>query len=809
VLRVARILRDYEQAGTVNSLIALWGFLEDDVFLTKAGHVGLVYRVTGVDYECLDQRQRRDVVHRFETAVRMLDEHCRVYQYLCKRRVDPISCAPCSHPVVHEAVQRRVEYLNSRRQELFEIDLYLVLIYEGLLPRWNTSTRLGGVLKQPRTAFREWLSGATALRLLEADLDRAVAQLRQKAAALEVHLADNVRPVRLDKHAAFRFFRRLLNYDRTVLSSANLKYDTHLDYFVADAPVECHRSHLNVGETCVKVLSMKEPPSGTFATMLEDLYTIPGEFIACLEWRRIASDRMRRDIQTRRRHFFNRRIALVNYVAPETKPEEMLVDDSAGATVRQLGEALTEIEVNGHFFGECSLTLVIFDESPKCVDRSAAEAVKALGTHDGAFISETYNLLNAWLSIVPGNSAHNVRRLAVLETNYADLSFLFTLDHGSRTSAHLDGEALATLETRHQTPYFLNLHVGDVGHTVILGATGSGKSFLLNFLLTHAQKYKPHTVVFDLGRSYQKLASLMQGSYVEIGIRQHGPTINPFALAPTPENLHFLHTFVQVLIEGADQYRISDAEDRELYEALENLYVLERCQRRLFTLANLLPRSLAARLSKWIGDARYGDLFDHVEDTLSIHEFQVFDFETMRAYPQLLEPLLFYVLHRVTERVGAQDAATLKLCVMDEAWRFIQHARLRRYVEEALKTWRKKNASMLLATQAIEDFASVDLLRTVVEGCPTRLFLANPSCDRRHYAELFQLNETELDLLTGLMPRRQLLLKRPDVAKVLTLTVDAKSYWIYTNTPADNVRVTAACQEAGLAGGLDTLAASA
>ena len=810
MLRVARIVRDYEQAGSVNSLIALWGFLDDGVFLTKAGHVGLAYRLTGVDYECLDQCQRRDVVHRFEAVVRVLDEHCRVYQYLCKRRVEPFNCAPCPHPIIQEAVHRRAEYLNSRRHELFEIDLYLVLLYDGLRPRWNTSTRLRGVLKQPRTALREWLSGATALKLLEADLDRAVAQLRQKAAAFEVQLADSVRPQRLDKYAAFQLFRRFLNYDSTLLSNANLKYDTHLDYFVADAPVECHRSHLDVGGTCVKVLSLKEPPSGTFANILQDLYTVPGEFIACLEWRRIASDRMRRDIQARRRHFFNKRVALVNYVAPETRPEEMLVDESAGATVRQLGEALTELEVNGHFFGECSLTVVLFDEDPSAVDRSAAEAVKALGAHDGTFISETYNLLNAWLSIVPGNTAHNVRRLALLETNYADLSFLFTLDHGSRSSAHLRGEALATLETCHQTPYFFNLHVADVGHTVILGASGSGKSFLLNFLLTHAQKYKPHTVVFDLGRSYQKLASVMQGSYVEIGLRQRGPTINPFALAPTPENLHFLHTFVQVLLEGTDEYRVSDGEDRELYEALENLYVLERSQHRLFTLANLLPRSLAARLSKWIGDGRYGELFDHVDDTLSIQPFQVFDFEAMRAYPQLLEPLLFYVLHRVTERVVAsEDAATLKVCVMDEAWRFIQHARLRRYIEEALKTWRKKNASMLLATQAIEDFASADLLRTVVEGCPTRLFLANPSFDRRQYAELFQLNATELDLLTELVPQRQLLLKRPDVAKVLTLAVDAKSYWIYTNTPVDNVRVATACHEQGLARGLAALAASA
>ena len=91
--------------------------------------------------------------------------------------------------------------------------------------------------------------------------------------------------------------------------------------------------------------------------------------------------------------------------------------------------------------------------------------------------------------------------------------------------------------------------------------------------------------------------------------------------------------------------------------------------------------------------------------------------------------------------------STLKLCVMDEAWRFIQHPTLRAYVEEALKTWRKRNAALVLATQTVEDFASADLLRTVVESCPTKLLLANPAFDRAHYAELFQLNEMELDLL--------------------------------------------------------------
>jgi type IV secretion system protein TrbE len=808
VVSLRRIVRDYADAGSVNALVALWGFVDDAVFMTKAGHLGIAYRMTGVSYEGLSRAEQRDLAHRMEAALRLLDERCKLYQYLIKTTVRPFSPAPCREPIPSEAIRRRAEFLNDHRSALYELSLYFVVLFEPPISVLR-STRLTRLLSRPIESIREWLSASRVVHLLETDINRWLLELHQKAKAFEVQLSE-LCPRRLHKTEAFGLFRTLLNLDPTRAQAGRLSHDVHLDYFVADCGVDCHRDRLVVGNRHVKVLSMKEPPTQTFALLFRDLYSVPGEFIACLEWQRIPNDRMRRDIQTRKRHFFNKRVALLNYVSPETSPEEMLVDDSATATVHQLGEALTELEVRGHFFGACSLALVLHGHDSQALEHQAAEAMKAMAVHDGVLFDESYNLLNAWLATVPGNGHYNLRRLAILETNLADLSFIFTLDSGNATSAHLGQEALAVFETPYAVPYSFNLHVDDVGHTLVLGATGSGKSFLINFLLTHAQKYEPVTVVLDIGASYRKLATLLGGGQVSVGLGSSDTRINPFALDGTTEHLHFLQGFIRVLLEGTDGYRLTDAEDREVYDAIENVYALDPAQRRLFTLANMVPRPLGRRLGKWIEGGRYGGLFDNPDDRVSLQRFQVFDFELMSAYPEVLEPLLFYLLHRIGERVTApEQAGTLKLCVMDEAWRFIQHPALRAYVQHGLKTWRKRNAAMILATQAVEDFVSADLLRTVVEGCPTKLFLANPAIDRNRYAELFQLNVAELDLLTSLTPRQQILMKRPDVTRVLSLTVDPKSYWIYTNTPVDNERVAAVFRQHGVEAGLDRLAPSA
>src|SRR5690348_9784339 len=135
MVRIDRILKDFRETGALHSLIALWGFVDDTTFLTKAGAVGVMYRLQGLDAECLDHPQRQAVAQRFEQALRQLDESFRVYQYLLKRPAAAVSTAPHPYPVVHSALTRRAAHFASKREALFELDLYLVVLHEGRVDR--------------------------------------------------------------------------------------------------------------------------------------------------------------------------------------------------------------------------------------------------------------------------------------------------------------------------------------------------------------------------------------------------------------------------------------------------------------------------------------------------------------------------------------------------------------------------------------------------------------------------------------------------------------------------------------------------
>jgi type IV secretion/conjugal transfer VirB4 family ATPase len=811
VVKLSRIVKDYQESGALNALVSIHAAIDEHTFLTKGGDLAIFLAVRGADYECLDGSQCDQIARRFEAALRVFDENFRVYQYVDKRDNAPIPHRLYDNPVVQEAIKSRIAYLESKSDSLYSLETYFVVVYEGWSHKGNLHGRLAQFLRKPLTGLREILSTANTITVLEDELNRACEILANKVMGFVIQLPDGVSAEVLDKQRAFRFLRRLLNYAPSKADAVRLKYDRFVDFQAASSALECHRDQLRLDDFYVSVLTLKGPPAQTYANMVRDLQEIPCKSVLAIEWKRENNAKMRRMIQSKRRHFHNMKTSLANYL-PTSKdgsgPKDLLIDDSAVALVRELGTCLEELEVNGRYFGQFSLTVILYDQDRASLRRAVAECLKIFGAHDAHLIEESYNLLNAWLAVLPGNHAYNLRRLWLLDTNYADLSFLFTIRNGEPTNDHLNAEYLAVLETNHRTPYYLNLHYQDTAHTLLLGAPGSGKSFCVNFLVTNAQKYAPQTYIFDLGGSYESLTRLFQGAYLAIGVEQRPFTINPFSLAPTKENLRFLFSFLKVLMESST-FAMSSEDERDLYNQIENLYVIEPDQRRLLTLSNMLNRRLRAPLQKWVQGGQYEAWFDNVADNLTFATFQTFDFEGMDKVPQVLEPLLFYILHRANAVIyDPAHTATFKMFVIDEAWRFLRHPTIRLYILEALKTWRKKNAAMILATQSSDDLLRSEMLSVVVESCATKMFLANPDIDRKLYREIFHLNETESEIVARLVPKQQILVKRPDLAKVVNLTVDPKSYWLYTSSPYDRERRREAFEQHGFEDGLEILAQS-
>jgi type IV secretion system protein TrbE len=811
VLKLARIFKNYQEAGALNGQVNLYGFLSDQVFLTKSGDLGVILEIQGVDHECLDGASIDALTKRLESALRIFDENYRIYQYLFKRNKPGISYKLYGKPIVDAAILNRIRYFESKSDKLFSLSIYYVVLLKGA----HTARTIGSVLSEipdrPLQALgelRAWFSTQKQVVLLDRELARAESQLLQKVRNFLLQVSDFLPAHSVDKHDAFRVLTQILNFAPQKIEHARLKHDTFLDYYVSSSHLECHRGHLRVDDYYVKVLTLKEPSAQTFPLLLKRLLEVEANFYVVTEWKKEEAGKTRRAIQSKRRHFHNTKRSFFSQVnLNDAQPQDMLLDHSKESQVRELGEGIAEIELRGNYFGQFSLTVVIYDLNPTAVECASAEFYKVFSVHDAQLYEERYNLLNAFLAAVPGNHAFNLRYLYLLNTNYADFSFLFTLDSGHPRNAHLREEYLAVLETCHNTPYFLNLHYQDVAHTLVLGRTGAGKSFLLNFIITNLQKYSPHTFIFDLGGSFESLTKLFGGSYVSVGVESAGFSINPFCLTPTKENLDFLMLFLKVLLSGPDGFELAASAERELYRQIENLYAVDQSLRTLGILANTLPQALAERLVKWTRGGQFGYLFDNVEDTLTFSAFQCFDFQKMNQYPAILEPLLFYFLHRADAVIrNKQISSVFKAFFIDEAWVFLRNPSIQNYVIEALKTWRKHNAAMVLSTQSIDELRRSALLDVILESCVTKIFLANPHMDRDLYRRHFHLNEQEVELISGLIPKQQFLIKTPELAKIANLNVDPKSYWLYTNDPYDNRKRQEAFEKHGFEKGLELLA---
>jgi type IV secretory pathway ATPase VirB11/archaellum biosynthesis ATPase len=503
MFRLRHALKHSREAGSLNERINLFGFIDDHTFLTKSGDVGVALAVRGVDYECLDANGIDNFTKRLESAFKTLDDRCRIYQYLFKRNAPDLPHQTYPNPIVSAAIESRIAYLKGKADSLYALDIYFVVLFETSRAKevvLRTFSTAGRKKSRAWSELQAFLSTQKQVLLLQNEIHDAQAALGQKVSSFIQQVNDFLQVQLLERQETFRVLKRILNFAPHKLRFAEIKHDTFLDYYLCESHLECHRRFLRVDDFYTKVLTLKEPTAQSFPLIFLKLLDVQANFFITTEWRKEEGGKTRSRIHSRRRHFHNTKRSFVSYLNTSEAPvaaQDILIDDSKEAQIQNLGQALKELEVNGNYFGEFSLIVVVYDTDLSKVEAACAEFYKVFSVHDAQLYEERYNQLNAYLATVPGNSAFNLRRLYITNANHADYSFLFTLHSGDPVNQHLRQEYLALLETSHHTPYFLNLHHRDIAHTVILGRTGSGKTTILTALSSFIPQHERVLVIED------------------------------------------------------------------------------------------------------------------------------------------------------------------------------------------------------------------------------------------------------------------------------------------------------------------------
>ena len=794
---------DHEAAGSLAEELPYWGWLEDHPFcLTRGGELLAVAELSQAVVDGRTPQQMDEVLGRWLRLLSSLDPDTRLYFYLL-RRPGRLPAIDGLHGLAAISQEKRRRFLEGRVQEL---RAYVVWSHD---PKLKSNARTGntGVLAAAQDWIKTRMKPDECAFLLRHVNDAAV-RFRQLVDA-SAALASDVTPLRILPAAeATAVLSELVNRPGQPWHGDHIP--SALNWRLALSELEAERRFLRLDGQPLILYNLTSPPVQATANLLQELYRLDALLTVSLEWRPQPMASSRRKIRSVQRHYFSKRYSMTAHMQDAQGTAAAMVDSAADAESSRIAHALVELETEGVAYGDMSLTIALHGDDLARIEALNAELFRIFGAADAKVIREGFGQLPAWWSRLPGQPRKRQVRTVFSSAGVAAcMAPLFGPPKGQAECKHLRRPAMATFETPWRTPYHYDLFGGsDVGHTLILGATGAGKSFALNFLLVQAQHYAPRVLVLDLGGSYKWLTEFIGGGYLELNPDAAGGEIalKPFSLPAGERTFSFLTGWLSRLLRIGG-YTLRGEDTTELRERVEDLYQSPPADRTLSALVRTLPRAMWPAMSRWHGEGAWARFFDGAgEDTLELADWQVIDLAGAAEHDDLCEAALFFLLERLRLALdNPADAARVKLMVVDEAWRYLNERAVLTYLAEAAKTWRKRNAALVLATQSAVDLTDTEGAQALLESLPTKFFLANPDLPDG-VQDTFRLNDTEMQTIRGLLPKRELYLRRAQEAGVVRLEVDPESYWLYTSSPVDSERRAAAVAEHGLASALEVLA---
>ncbi|MEO0419472.1 MAG: conjugal transfer protein TrbE [Pseudomonadota bacterium] len=461
-----------------------------------------------------------------------------------------------------------------------------------------------------------------------------------------------------------------------------------------------------------------------------------------------------------RRQWFNKRKSVTALLREVITNEPVQLHDSdADNKTEDADLALQELGGDHVAFGYLTTTITVSDTDREKVEAKVRAVERIINGLGFTLLRESINAVEAWLSSLPGHAYANIRQPLVHTLNLAHLMPISSVWAGPVRNHHLNGPPLLHAETGGSTPFRLSTHVGDVGHVLVVGPTGAGKSVLLALLALQFRRYRDaQVVIFDKGFSARAAVLAMGGVHHALGLGgedEEGAQIafQPLRDIDRTETRAWAAEWIGALLVHENVTITPEVKDT-LWSALTNLVSAPREERTLTGLSLLLQSSaLRQALTLYTLEGPYGRLLDAAEDGLAFADVQCFETEGLMAQAGVVAPVLTYLFHRLEERFTGQPT----LLILDEAWVFLDHPLFASRIREWLKVLRKKNVSVVFATQSLADIADSSIAPAIIESCPQRILLPNDRAiepQSRAAYERFGLNEAQVELIARATPKR-------------------------------------------------------
>ena len=532
----------------------------------------------------------------------------------------------------------------------------------------------------------------------------------------------------------------------------------YLDALLADQPLTGGLEP-RLGNAHLRVLTIVGFPTATTPGILDELNRLAFSY----RWSTRAvlldkTDATRLLTKIRRQWFAKRKSIAAILKEVMTNEASALVDTDAANKAADADLALQELGQD--FAGQAyvTATVTVWDDDPRIAAEKLRLVEKVIQGRDFTAMPETINAVDAWLGSLPGHVYANVRQPPVSTLNLAHMIPRSAVWAGPERDEHFAAPPLLFGKTEGSTPFRFSLHVGDVGHTLVVGPTGAGKSVLLALMALQFRRYAQAQVfAFDFGGSIRAAALGMGGDWHDLGggLTEGAETsvsLQPLArIQDVPERAWAADWIVAILMR--EGIAIDPQVKEHLWSALTSLASAPVGERTITGLAVLLQSNdLKQALRPYCVGGAYGRLLDAEAEHLGHASVQAFETEGLigtGAAPAVLA----YLFHRIEDRLDGSPT----LLIVDEGWLALDDEGFASQLREWLKTLRKKNASVVFATQSLSDIDGSAIAPAIIESCQTRLLLPNERAIEPQIAAIYRrfgLNDRQIEILARAMPKR-------------------------------------------------------